>query len=1387
MNIKEIVCIIFCCYLCSMDLLFAQENPADLQFDKIVLPQGGQFNEVRQIYQDREGYIWMATNSGLIRYDGYDFLTFKSNLYDRNLLTNNTIQALAEDSTGNLWIGTAKGLNVLHKPTGEVRKIGSEKLKCDFIQSLLVMPGGDIWMGTNRGIQVYRPSRDTAFLLSHENTKNQFGGGDIKSLLRDSRGQVWIGTWANGLWRYDPREDTFYAYPEINRGHSAHVIFEDSGGNIWVGTWGYGLYRLENPYQPATTRYVSYRHVPDKRNSLLDDIIYTLSEDLSSHTLWVGSRKGLSLLKDKADPYSFVNYIPGKGEHSLSYNELNTICRDNDNMMWLGLFGGGVNRVDPRKQQFNLHRLEDMKDKFSVNSVRSLLQDDDGKIWLGVGSFGMVMHDRQAERMYHYSELPDFRAFPDMPTVNTILRRRDSREIWFGTYDGGIYIYDGKLPAGKRVRLMNMDNTPWLVNACIYHLLEDSKGNIWIATRGGINMVAAGGEAYSFTEIYTPERMYDRPAIMTIGEDASGYLWFGTNQYGAFRATVDSLHPDQTRFENYSTFNGKLFTDNVACFYCDRQRRFWVGTEGEGLAVYDSVQDCIPTMHREYSLPGDAVFSMAEDSRGDLWLGTDEGLIRLTAGATVESSSFNLYTTIDGLQDNSFTRNAVYKSKDGELFFGGHKGYNSFYPELLRENKHVPPVVITDIKIYNQSWIRLEDKKRSKISALAPGFTRKIVLSHDDNNFNINFAVLSYANPGQNKYAYRLEGFDTKWKFTDASRRFAYYNNLKSGEYRFFLKGANEHGVWSTSPEVLEIVVKPAPWVTWWAWCLYLLAVGAVVWYIFKLMHKRLEMEAAVKLVEMKRQKSEEMNHAKLQFFTNITHELMTPLTIISASLDELKLVLPAHTDYYEVLSSNTRRLMRLIQQILEFRKAESGNLKLKVSADSLSRFVKNSIDSFRPLIKKKGITFSLVMEAEEITGYFDPDKLDKILYNLLSNAAKYNKENGMVEIRLSYDDRQDRAVISVKDNGEGISSEAMKNLFQRFYEGNYRRFNTVGTGIGLSLTKDLVELHRGTISVESEKGNGAMFTVSFPLLRSAYDEAQIDDENPVLQLSAEAEGGEPAEQPGAGELPEAQRVAGSGGLPYKILLVEDNEELLGLMMRLLSHDYQVVAARNGREGIEAAENQGVDLIVSDVMMPEMDGIEFCRYIKGKLELCHIPVILLTAKQSEEDKIAGYDSGADSYLTKPFSLSLLHSRIKGLLKNRERTARDFKKQMVLETKELNYTSLDEAFMQKAVDCIYQQLDNSEFDVEQFTQAMGTSKSALYAKLKSLTGLHTSAFIRNIRLKAACQLIEEKKKIRISELAYAVGFNDAKYFSACFKKEFGMLPTEYMEKYNSHAG
>ena len=851
-------------------------------------------------------------------------------------------------------------------------------------------------------------------------------------------------------------------------------------------------------------------------------------------------------------------------------------------------------------------------------------------------------------------------------------------------------------------------------------------------------------------------------------------VWLATSNLGVIHITGDVRQPSTLKYENYSFHNRKLITNTVLCIHLDRFGRLWAGTEGGGLYLYNRNKGEFEEKTRAYSIPGDVIVSIEEDKSGNLWLGTISGLVKLYVAAVGNDFSTRIYTSADGLQDNFIVNSSC--SRNGELFFGGHKGYNSFFPDKMEIPSQETNFLITDIKIFNHSFSKLPVELQQKISPVMPTYTSKVELPHKYNNFSIEFAALTYKNPELNRYAYRLQNFDRDWQYTDADRRFAYYNNLPSGTYTFQLKATNENGEWSGYVRELTVVVLPPFWATWWAYLLYVIIVSVIGVSIYRTAKNRILLRNALRLREIEKAKAEELNHAKLQFFTNITHELLTPLTIISATVDELKTQAPSHNDLYTVMNSNIQRLIRLLQQILEFRKAETGNLKLRVSPGDIAAFVKNAAESFQPLVKKRKIHFSFLCDPESMIGYFDMDKLDKILYNLLSNAAKYNKEDGFIQVSLSYDETdKDFVLLKIKDNGKGISKEKQKNLFKRFYEGDYRKFNTIGTGIGLSLTKDLVELHGGTISVESEVDHGTEFMVRIPIERSYYDEEQIDDE--AISLMQNSVNYEDTQEDADVETQEVTIKANT------ILLVEDNGELLHLMTKLLSREYNVFTAQNGKEGIAVLEKEDVDLIVSDVMMPEMDGIEFCKYVKGHLEMSHIPMILLTAKNKEEDRAEAYEIGADAFISKPFNLTVLHARIRNLLKYKERMARDFKNQIVFEVKDLNYTSLDEDFIQRAIHCVNNHLEDPNFDQAQFADEMRTSKSTLYKKLKSLAGLNTSSFIRNVRLKAACRIMEEKgTNVRVSELAYAVGFNDPKYFSSCFKKEFDMLPSEYIERF-----
>lgn len=1338
-----------------------------LTFKQISTSNGLPSNEVQKVIQDREGFMWFATRYGLCQYDGYRITTYRSNLYTPDLFTNNNILCLADDADHNIWIGTLSGINIFNKETGKIKKANYPGTGLNTISCLLVSRDNTVWVGSDVGLYRYNAQTDSMMLYAGENTDHVLPVVAIKSLIEDSDGDIWIGTWSDGLFRYSPSENTFYSYPRMNNRNSAHVIYEDSRKNIWIGAWEGGLIQLHQPKDMENVSWTTYLHSPAIVSSLSDNFVYDICEDVNTNSLWVGTRSGLSIMQYDS-PGKFINYKPTQSPNYIACNEINTIRRDNFGNIWIGSIGGGVFMTSTHKPDFTLYRFDLIDDDIPTHTVRTILVDNEQFVWLGIGTYGVARHDRKTNKLIFYSRIPEFSEVKSMPSVYSILQRRGSGEIWLGTYDGGLYVYK----KGEKVKHYDTGNSDFVRHVCVTSLLEDSYGNCWVGTRSGLGVKRSDGSGHLFTNVYAGETGLNWIYVRDIIEDTNGDIWLATTNYGIVRIAGNVNNPDGLRYFSYTTGNNKISTKNTLCQYVDSRGRLWVGTEGHGLFLYDRANDVFLPKTLCYNLPGDVVGSIEEDGQGHLWLGTNAGLVRLIVNDSASEATVRIYTSADGLQGNDFIAGSSF-NKNGQLFFGGYKGYNTFYPDRLNELQTKVPFAITDIKIFNRSFKDLDDNLQKRISPKTPTFTEKIELPYKYNNFSIEFASLTYKNPELNKYAYRLDGFDKEWQNIDATRHFAYYNNLKSGTYIFLLKATNENGVWSGQIRKMTVVILPPFWATWWAYLIYAAVTTLIIIVAYRTTKNRMVLENSLQLQKMEQAKAEELNHSKLQFFTNITHELLTPLTIISASVDELKIQAPQFAAIYPIINNNIQRLIRLLQQILEFRKAETGNLRLRVSQGDIVAFVKNEAESFQPLIKKHKLHFSMVCESDSIPGYFDTDKLDKILYNLFSNAAKYNKKGGFIQVNLSYaPDSTDSVVIQIKDNGEGISEEQQKTLFKRFYEGDYRKFNTIGTGIGLSLVKDLVQLHGGNIQVESKVNEGTTFVLTIPIKRSYYKEEEIDEDTipsayeTISDISAEVN---------EARLPNTTN-------RHSILILEDSEELLELMVTLLSREYNTFTAGNGKEGIVIMENEDIDLIISDIMMPEMDGTEFCKHVKGSLESSHIPVILLTAKNKEEDRAKAYESGADGFISKPFNLTVLHARIRNLLKTKERTARDFKNQLVFEVKDLNYTTIDEEFIKNAIDCVNRHLDDPEFDQPQFIDEMGTSKSTLYKKLKSLTGLNTSAFIRNIRLKAAVKIMEEKKGIRVSELAYAVGFNDPKYFSACFKKEFNMLPSDYAERF-----
>ncbi len=1328
-------------------------------------------NEIRKMHQDSEGYLWISTYSGLVRYDGYDYVVYKLDPSTGEQVLNSFVNLVKEDADNHLWIGTHDGLYRLDKQTDLLTKVECPTLEHSRVEDILLGKEGNLWVTTNNGLFVKQhDSDDFEYCIG---SQWNLDPTDMKALMQDKQGFLWIGTWADGLIRYDIDRKKAYKYGNIPALKSSHAIFLDKDDNVWIGTFGQGLVRLVDPYNMQRQDYILYQHSSNNPNSLADNIIYTIVQEPVSGDLWIGSRSGLTIMSLNSGQPQFRNYIPGKADDELPYNELNSIIATNNDLMWLGFLGGGVYYVDVKEKRVSGDPMTKVYEHFGTNSVSRIFEDQaEGVYWVGLAGFGLTSYSPKTGDFRNFRDIPELAKFSQLRYIHTITYNEKTSEFCFGTEEGLVF-YNRKT---RHVRLLAKSTGAQIKDDYISSVFYDHDGNMWICTRADVGCLVNDSTYISINNMLRQDQTpMEQGMVYAIDEDKQGNLWIVTRTNGIYRA---SDTPEGKVLKHWSKAEQSMFTEGGLCLHIDSKDNIWVGTEA-GLLLYDKNTETFSIFKpKELTYYGGTyVNGVWEDWRHDLWLATNTGVLEIHLDEQTELDYIRLYTSEDGLLDDSFHRNSFCPTSEGNLIIGSMHGINFIpiketEPQLLKNN-----IAITDFRIFNRSLREFSPEERARISDKAIQYSDKIVLPYNMNNFSIEFSLLDFRDASKNRYSYMLEGYDKESIITDAKHRFAYYNNLSAGTYRFILEGSNAENLKNPAQRILTIRIKPAPWQTWWAYLIYFLVIVLIIYIVWRMQNHRLKLEKAVEISEMNRKTSEELNQTKLQFFTNITHELLTPLSIIVASVDELKQQHPEIREY-DLITNNAMRLMRLIQQILEFRKAESGNLKLKVSQADIVSFVSNCVNAFKPLASRRNITYNFINNiGERYICTFDTDKLDKILYNLLSNAEKYNRDNGSVTVSISLDEEKDNLILTVADTGNGMSEEELANLFKRFYDGSYRQHHTIGTGIGLSLVKNLVDIHHGRISVNSKHGEGTVFTVTIPIQEDEYLESEKENIEQVY-----TEQNIPV---GNGVSIDYQIDDTDAALTSRprVMLVEDNDDMRFLLQRHLLAQCEVLSAENAETAVRLLQQENiVDIIVSDIMMPGMNGYDFCAFVKNTLEFCHIPVILLTAKQTSADKITGYEVGADAYLTKPVNLDELDALIRNLIKKKERLVIDYKKQLIFNVKELSYTSMDERFMQKAVDYVNQHLTDSQFSIADFVTEMNMSRTTLSDKLKSLTGMTPSRFINDIRLRTACRLLEQQNEsIRISELAYLVGFNDPKYFSTLFKKKYGTSPQEYIKK------
>lgn len=1316
---------------------------------------------------NRMGLLIAGTSNGLKIYDGYTVGSLRSDAYTPGLLPNNNIRCIEEDDEGFLWIGTRDGLTRYDERTGLTRTFHLPGSDQRIIYTLYAGRNHKLWIGTDGGLSVldthtgnvFTYNSNNSWLKTPEGLHIHMTGYSPKAIVETPQGDLYVGTWNAGLLRLRKGSRTFERFPKLNDANSAYSLLLDNRGRLWVGSWGYGVMRIDNPQDVFHPHVTYYPFTPDHF-----DIFLHIIQDLRTHRIWASTREGVCAINPDEKGAQWQQFT-SIGNTQLSY--CNDITFDHNGNLWVLTQNNGIIETTPTPSPFHIFTLDPTGFSQPGNFATAIHTDDGIWFWLGLNPYGIALYNRLTGQTLYNNNIPGFATIPQrlLATSFTAITRRRNGDLWFADNNYGIIVRNA---ANKKAYIIDNTQSKWLRDNFVNTFLESRDGTMWVGTRSGLSRVTANNKATAMTLKAGAYDVSDCD-IRGISEDRSGNIWIATDNEGIIcipRPQRNNLKPV---VRQYTLRNHNLAVNDANTVYEDHQGRLWAISNSGGLFLLDIKTNAFTPVNHAFHIPGDRVLAITEDKGGSLWLTTDEAIVRLRVKDSFDPDpEVSIFTQDDGLGNAIFSTNSICQYGK-ELFFGSRSGFIAFNPTtLFAGRKDKANIVVTGIEIDDEPWTSLNDSTlKARISKEMPEFTKRVTLTPDIRKIAFNFARLCYGNAHKTLYAYRLEGYDDEWNYCRGNNHHAVFQNLPSGTYHLYIRATDSQGHWQQMPYSITVRVLPPWYASWWAYLIYvalliLAVVSGIEWY-----KRHLRTQNSLKMGVI---------------LTNITHELLTPLTVISATIYKLRQQAPVYENEYQVIDGNINRLTRLLRQILEVRKSQAGQLRLQVSRADLTAFVRERIESIRPMAEKQLLRVTENIPEKATMAWFDPDKLDKIIYNLLSNAIKYNREGGMINLTLTVKDGM--ATISVADNGIGMSKDQLKHLYTRFFDGNYRKQNVGGTGIGLALVHELVALHHGTIDCQSEEGRGTTFTVVIPIKKSAYSPQETDsseaskakDNATAREIMSEALNGESDANPRITH----QSVLVKANAP-RVLLVEDNADLLELMRQALSKQYHVFTAHNGKQAWNIIQKEPLDLVISDVMMPVMDGLELTKLIKGDNSYWQLPVILLTAKDKQEDKNEGYATGADAYLTKPFSFEELILRADMLLTNREKTRQRASKEAQSEAAndvQVHSSDPDKVFLEKANDMIMEHLEDTGYDRERFAQDMLVSSSTLYNKIRTLTGKTITEYVNDIRLNEACKILAAEPNATIADVAARVGFNTPKYFSRLFKNKYGVGPKEY---------
>ena len=1320
------------------------KNTSPYFFTQIGVEDGLTQGTVTNIYQDTDGYLWLGTQGGLHRYDGYEFKVFKNNPTDSCSLTDNNVLDIGEDKNKNIWVITDNGVHKITHQTGKIKRYYVKETR--FMHCCMLSQSGDFFLAGEKFIYQYDEQGDS--LVFKDWLSSTPIASNIKGLQEDEEGNLYIASSSTGLAVLNKQREVIRFYQHEPENPSSLIkgairrLFADSRKRLWILSETAGICYLDKENE----RFV---HLNTDNSALSSNVVRAIAET-DSNTLLLGTFSGLNRVDMqtlKVTPYKFNPDEPG----TLSYYSIHSLLKDNTGALWVGTWKG-LNYYSPVRTQFY---------RITPREFTGLLgmgkEDSDGNIWFATEGAGLFCYNPNTQSQQFYPKKSPYKNNYNSNIFKSLLIKGDS--IICATNLGSVYLFSRKR---KDYRLLYDYQY-----GDIYTLLNDSKNRLWIPTNSktGLVLIDKGEQINQFKVDGKSRKFFFVTAIKEIEPDVfiMGTLSQGLHKYDMKKETLKTISSAELNLPE----NVKPGT--VSTILTDSLQNIWVSFFGYGIFRFDRDLNLIKHYTIEDGVTDGYIYSMVSDRNQSLWALSENDLYCYNAEKDCFAPIRN-----ESHQALEFTLHAGTTDTKGTLYFPGNKGILCFNPSRMEKNTYIPPVYLTSLSI-NNNPVELGD-------------TQSLRLKADETNIAIGYTAPDFISPKQNQYAYQMEGVEKEWNYV-RGRRVAYYSNLSPGTYNFKVKVSNSENLWNPQEASLSITVTPPLYKTWWAYILYIITIGTIIWKFIYHQKVRHELESSIRFKQLEQEKMKELHEERMRLFTNFSHELRTPLTLIINPLEDMLRHSSFSTEVkntLQLMRKNTQRLLLLVNNLMDVQKYDSQKMVLQKEKFDLSVFVQELYELFVPVAKNRNITFTRKNELPvDYCVYYDRQEIEKVLFNLLSNAFKFTPEKGTIEIILSVLSSENDIVrvklcqnrhlsedyylhIQVSDNGEGITSEDIEKIFQPFYRSSQDLHHQIaGSGIGLSLARFIVEQHSGIIWAENIVPTGTCMHVLLPLPEKPVSNPVKQTESSPLMNVQEFIPSEKKETP---------------VISQTLLLVEDNKDVLDYLEKQFENEYKVLKAENGKEALTQIAIKIPELIVSDVMMPEMDGLELCRRIKQNPQTAHIPVILLTAKTMPSQITEGYNAGADDYIIKPFDIGLLQARVRNLLTSRIQIRKKYEKKIDLNELGVKTSPLDEEFLKQYTNIVKANFSNPKLDIDMICKEIGMSRANFYRKAKTLTSLSPAEMIKNLRLEAAAQMLRETD-LSVSEILEKVAFSSSGYFASCFKQVYGMPPKEY-RKVNS---